>query len=141
MSPRVAFHAIPLADHAERDPRLFFCFHEAVAAYAKLSLSRLSDINDLAALFERLAKDCRTGDATAAMIVVPSAVRFTMEDAADALVVLSRHCAAGFRVAWVAPERETFEQLVRSESAALRYGLTARAFFDETNAVRWLSGK
>ena len=52
-----------------------------------------------------------------------------------ALAVIVR--VAGY--VWVTPHGEMFDALVQTEYPTIRSGITARAFLDESSALRWLS--
>jgi hypothetical protein len=90
-------------------------------------------------MLTRLLLQCRASGSTRALLVTDGALAVTEDELRHAVTTLATQgCPPSFKLACVAPRRDTFEMWARVEDAGLRGGLRTRVFFEEKNAVRWL---
>ena len=89
--------------------------------------------------FRKIARMCEENNLSRAVLLTEDRMRATREDLVAALESLSPLCRPGFTLAFVAEDRESFEEFVAVESAGLRLGIKARAFFNEAAAAQWLA--
>jgi hypothetical protein len=90
-------------------------------------------------ILKRIGDECRGQRATRAMLVAGT-LQISQADLKHGLATLAATgCSPGFKLACVAPVRQSFEALVQVEDSALGHGISVRVFFDEDNAKRWLA--
>lgn len=90
-------------------------------------------------VLKRIGEECRERRAMRAMLIA-STLQISQDDLKQGLSTLAATgCRPGFKLACVAPERQSFEALVQVEDSALGHGISVRVFFDEDNAKRWLA--
>jgi len=95
---------------------------------------------NLRELFHRIGDYCRRTAAHAVIVCVAGSVAVSNEQLLSAVASLADSgCREGFKLAWVTAHREMFDALVQTEYPTIRSGITARAFLDESSALRWLS--
>ena len=90
-------------------------------------------------VLKRIGDECRERRATRAMLLAGT-LQISETDLKAALSTLAATgCKPGFKLACVAPVRQSFEALVQVEDSTLGQGIAVRVFFDEDNAKRWLA--
>lgn len=95
---------------------------------------------DLSEVFRRIGSECSGNGATRVLAVATGDWAVTRDDLRAAICGLSEAgCAGGFRLACVTRAKNTFDDIASVEDVGIRYGISTRVFFDESNAVQWLS--
>ena len=106
---------------------------------AKFAVEPSASADDLLHLFERIAAHCRRTDARGVLVSVMDHPELSSRHLLAAVASLAAAgCSEGFKLAWISSDRQMFERLVHTEYPTTRTGITARTFFDEQEAFRWL---
>jgi len=92
------------------------------------------------ALFRRIGVYCHDSAAHGVIVRVHGALADSREHLAKAIASLAYFgCPEGFKLAWIAPQRDAFETLVQTEYPERRSGIQSRAFVEDMGARTWLS--
>lgn len=114
-------------------------FMQPTEAIQRCRVGRAADFEEVKRVFSHLLAQCRASGISKALLVTDGVLGMTQEELSEVLSSLAKQeCPSGFKLACVAPTRETFERWARVEDIGLREGVRTRVFFDEGNAQRWL---